>query len=156
MSISIHTWQVRFRPPGAGSTLLELITVLALLGLVLAELLPAARSQMDRMAVLGAREDVAGLLQRARAEAVARGGATLVLAADPPSAEVRVGQEILAWSHLDREYGVTLSLSRNRPRAVLVFDPLGLGRISGQTLRFRRNGVEARLVVSSLGRVTRP
>lgn len=146
----------RSSPGGAGFTLLELMAVLLLSGLVMAHLLPAARRQLDRMAVLGAREEVAGLFQRARAEAVARGGANLILTSEPPSVELRAGEEVLARSSLEEEYGVTLTLSRNRAQAELLFDPLGIGRVASQTLRFSRSGTEVRLVVSSLGRVVRP
>ncbi len=63
----------------SGFTLLELITVITLLGLLLGRTIPAGRRLQDRMAVIGAREAVVGLFHRARSEAVARGGATLVL-----------------------------------------------------------------------------
>jgi prepilin-type N-terminal cleavage/methylation domain-containing protein len=144
------------RPAHDGYTLLELITVLTLLGLVTTVLLSAARHQLDRMAVLGAREEVAGLFHRARAEAIARGGARLFLEADPASAVLSAGDEVLARAHLKAEYGVALTLSSSRPEADLSFDALGLGRVASQTLRFARGRAEVRLVVSSLGRVTRP
>jgi prepilin-type N-terminal cleavage/methylation domain-containing protein len=139
-----------------GYTLLELVTVLALLGLVTAGLLPAARNQLDRMAVVGAREEVAGLFHRARSEAIARGGVRLLLRAAPASAELSAGDEVLARAYLKDEYGVALTLSSGRPEAELTFDALGLGRVASQTLRFARGRTEVRLVVSSLGRVARP
>ena len=139
-----------------GFTLLELVVVLALLGVAIAELLPAARSQLDRMAVLAAREEVAGLLHRTRGEAMARGEAELVLTSVPPEAELVVRGDTLARARLEAAYGVTLMLSRGRPEARLTFGPLGLGRVTSQTLRFRRGDAEARLVISSLGRVARP
>lgn len=149
-----HLDEVRAAP--RGYTILELITVMALMGLVTAGLLPAARHQLDRMAVLGAREEVAGLFHRARAEAVSRGGSRLLLTTDPPSAELSAEGEVLARARLKEDYGVTLALSSGRTEAELVFDALGLGRVASQTLRFARGDAEARLVVSSLGRVTRP
>ncbi len=144
-------------PRHHGFTILELLTVLALLGAGLAVSLPAARGQRDRTAVLGAREDVASLIQRARAEAIARGGATVRLTADPPVAELMSEEEVLARSVLGLEYGADLvmELSRDRAEAELTFDALGIGRISSQTIQFRRGHAEAALVVSSFGRVVR-
>jgi type II secretory pathway pseudopilin PulG len=144
----------RTRP--VGHTILELLTALVLTGLSLSVLLPAARRQVDRMAVLGAREEVAGLFHRARSEAIARGGARVHLVAEPARVELSAGDEVLALAHLHDEYRVTLTLSAGRPEAELTFDALGLGRVASQTLRFTRGGAEARLVVSSLGRVARP
>jgi Tfp pilus assembly protein FimT len=145
-----------FRPAPGGYTILELITVMTLMGLVTAGLLPAARHQLDRMAVLGAREEVAGLFHRARFEAISRGGAHLLLTADPSSAELSAEGEALARVGLRHEYGVVLTLSSGREEAELAFDALGLGRVASQTLRFTRGNAEAILVVSSLGRVSRP
>jgi hypothetical protein len=107
------------------------------------------------MAVLGAREEVVALLHRAREEAIARGGSELVLRAVPPGVELLSGADTLARSGLEKAYGVTLGLSGDRAEARLVFGALGLGLVSSQTLRFGRGEVEARLVVSSLGRVTK-
>jgi prepilin-type N-terminal cleavage/methylation domain-containing protein len=139
----------------SGFTLLELVVVLALMSLGFSVLLPAARSQRDRMAVLGAREEVAGLLHRTRGEALARGGAELILNSLPPTAEIVANDDTLAAARLEKEYGVTLHLSRGRASTSLAFGPMGLGRVSSQTLRFRRGDEEALLVVSSLGRVVR-
>ncbi len=144
------------RPAPGGYTLLELITVMVLLGLVTAGLLPAARNQLDRMAVVGAREEVAGLFHQARSEAIARGGAQIHLTAHPPLVELAAEGEVLARASLREEYRVTLTLSSGRPEAQLNFDALGLGRVASQTLRFSRGRAEVRLVVSSLGRVSRP
>jgi len=143
-------------PSPSGYTLLELTTVLLILGLALFLLLPTARSQIDRLAVVGAREEVTGLFHRARMAAVARGGASIHLTARPPSVEIRTGLELLARTDLAGGYGVTLTLSQDRETAVLGFDALGLGRVSSQTLVLTRGKAEARLVVSSFGRVSKP
>ena len=144
------------RPPHAGFTLLELALGLLLVGLALSQLLPAARRQIDRLAVVGARGEVAGLFHRVRLEAVAHGGASIHLSVRPPTVEIRAGQDLLARADLEEDYGVTLTLSRNREEAVLGFDPLGLGRVSSQTLVLARGEAETRLVVSSFGRVSKP
>ena len=146
--------RVLFRPP-SGFTMVEMISVLALLGLGLATLLPAARRQLDRMSVLAVREEVVGLLHRARQEAISRGGSELVLNTQPPSAWLLVSSDTLFLVPLGEDGDVTLLLSRNRVEARLHFGPLGLGRVSSQTLRFGKGEEEASLVVSALGRVVR-
>ena len=139
----------------SGHTLLELVVVLSLFGLAVAQLLPAAGRQRNRMAVLGAREAVAGLLHRARGEAVARGGVEVSFLAEPPLVQLVAPGDTLERVDLQERYGVTLALSRGRTQARVAFGPLGLGRVASQTLRFQRGGEEVRLVVSALGRVAR-
>jgi hypothetical protein len=123
--------------------------------MALAELLPAAKRQVDRLAVVGAREEVAGLFHRARTEAIGRGGSTLFLFADSGSVALLAEDSVLAQVAVRIQYGVEMVLSRDRSEAQLSFDPLGLGRVASQTVLFRRGGAEAGLVVSSYGRVTR-
>jgi type II secretory pathway pseudopilin PulG len=143
------------RPGSRGFTILELVTVLLLMGFSLGSLLPAARRHLDRFAVLGAREEMAGLFHRARSDAVAFGGATLHLDSDSAAATLLAGGEEVDHVAFMEEYRVSLVLSNDRREAELNFDPLGLGRVASQTLRFLRGEAEARLVVSSLGRVVR-
>ena len=138
-----------------GFTLLELMVVLALLGVSISGLIHAARGQTERMSVLAAREAVVGLLHRARQEAVSRGGSELVVRTQPPSVSLIAGLDTLTTLGLAADFGVEISLSRGREEATLRYGPLGLGQIASQTLRFRKGGSEALLVVSSMGRVTR-
>jgi hypothetical protein len=107
------------------------------------------------MAVLGARESALGLFHRARMEAVARGGARILLRSSPASIELWSGDSLVSVSTPGEAYGVEMALSSGRDRAELAFDPLGLGQIASQTLLFRRDLAEAGLVISSFGRVTR-
>lgn len=155
-----HPQRSRTRHPPRGSgwagfTLLELITVLTLLGLALGRALPAGKHLLDRMAVVSARETAVGLFHRVRMEAVTRGGARLQLQSSPPSMRVMgsASVQIIEETHFD--FGVTLTLSRNRPQVDLNFDAMGLGRVASQTVVFQRGEARAALVVSSLGRVTR-
>lgn len=129
--------------------------VLALLGVTLSHLLPAARAGMDRMAVHSAREEIVGLFHRMRLEAVAHGGAAIVLRTSPPSAHLVVAGDTMAGGRLSVHPGLSMVLSRGRSFAELSFGPLGLGRISSQTIRLRKGTEESLLVVSSLGRVVR-
>lgn len=147
--------------PGAGGagtlgfTLLELITVMTLLGILLGRLLPASKSLMDRMAVASAREVVVGSFHRVRLEAVARGGATLILVKEPPAVRIKAGGggRVLQESFIGD--GVKMTLSGDRPAVELSFDALGLGRVVSQSLVFRKGEARASLVVSSLGRLRR-
>jgi prepilin-type N-terminal cleavage/methylation domain-containing protein len=143
------------RPVPAGFTLVEVITAVALLAIAMAALLPAARRWLDRLAVVGAREEVMGLFHQARLEAVAHGGATVLLTCHPPVAELRAGSVRVGVAELVPEYGVALSLSRDRERAEVTYDAMGLGRVASQTLRITRGAAEAGLVISSFGRVVR-
>lgn len=138
----------------SGHTLLELATVLLLLGMAFSLLHPLARRSADRMAVTGARERVVGLLDRARAEARASGasdveirseeGVVLLLRGESEVARVPVG-----------EGGVRIDPGSPRDTVVVSFDALGLGRVASRTLTFRKGEAEASLVLSSLGRATR-
>jgi prepilin-type N-terminal cleavage/methylation domain-containing protein len=138
-----------------GFTLLELVTVVTLVGLALAEALPAARALMDRMAVVGAREATVGVFHRARMEAVARGGARIVLVASPAAVELWSDGTLHLGLDLAGDFGIEMTLSAGREVAEIGFDPLGLGRVASQTLTFTREEARAGLVVSSFGRVTR-
>ena len=138
-----------------GFTLFELVVVMALSGIVLSGLVNAARREMDRMAVVAARESVAGLLHRARQEAIAYGGSQVLVQSDPPMGQLIAGSDILATTSPGDEFGVTLGLSRDRSEALLMFGPLGLGLVSSQTLTFRKGDQESVLVISALGRVDR-
>ena len=138
-----------------GYTLLELMAVLALFALVGASLAPAARRYRDRVAVLGARESVAGLIAEARVAALARGGAVVHVASEPWRAWSEGGQDTLRLTPLEEEWGVSVGLARGRHETRLVYDGLGLGRVASETLRFRRGEAEVGLVVSGYGRVRR-
>ena len=140
----------------SGFTLLEMVVVLALLGLGIPPLLHVARRQNDRMAALAAREAVAGLVHRARQEALALGGSEVVLRVEPPEAALVARGDTLARARIQEIFGVELGLSRSRLESVLKYGPLGLGQVSSQTLTFRRGTTEILLVVSALGRVSRP
>jgi len=150
---------VPFRPrPQAtfGFTLLELMTVLALLGVVLAGGLKKTSRMRDRLAVASARESVVGVFHRARMEAVASGGARIRLSASSASVQLWSGGVRRSDLGVGDVFGVQMSLSGGRDEAEIRLDALGLGRVASQTIRMQRGMAEARLVVSSYGRLTRP
>lgn len=144
----------RPRRVGGGFTVPELLTVLLLLSLGVSVLAPTARRLVDRMAVLAAREAVVGMIVRARAQAVAVGGAELEL--DPVGNRVAV-LEVAGSAgsiDLDREFGVDLGPD-GAAATRLRFDPLGLGRAANRTLELRRGRVADTLTISAYGRVRR-
>ena len=137
-----------------GYTLFELIIVLGLLGLLLGLAAPPVARALAWARVRTARDVVAMGTARARALAVARGGAELVL--DLPRARAWIEAPDTAtppelvgdarWLRLsaDGAGGDTVRIG---------YDDLGLGRMAGRTLRFRSGSAEARLTVSAYGRV---
>jgi len=139
----------------SGFTLLELVTVVTILGLALAGGLPAARGVLDRMAVAGAREAVIGVFHQARMEAIARGGSRVGLRASTAEVELWSGGALRASLDLAQDFGISMDLSGGWDLREVEYDPLGLGRVASLTIGITRGSAEAGLVVSSLGRVTR-
>ncbi len=139
----------------SGYTLLEISVVLALLALAGTAILPAARRSADRAAVAGAREAVAGLVVRARTEAMLLGGAALHARPADGSVWVQAGDSTIVALRLGAEFGVSLEIVGGAAEAELKFDALGLGRRASRTLVLRRGDAEARLVVAAYGRAVR-
>jgi hypothetical protein len=139
-----------------GYTFFELCAALLLAAMAASALLPAGRDLLDRMAVVAAREAVAGLLADARVAALAHGRASVHLASGPWRAWAQTGDSAFAMVQLERDLAVTVELSRGRAVAELRYDALGLGQVASETLRFRRGEAASSLVVSGYGRVRRP
>lgn len=139
-----------------GYTLVELCSSLLLVALAGSALLPWARDLRDGLAVVAAREAVAGLLAEARVHAVAGGGATVHVRAGPWTAWAEVGDSVIGRVSLEEELGVSVILSRGRVATALRYDALGLGQVASETLLFRRGDAGRALVVSGYGRVRRP
>lgn len=138
-----------------GFTVLEVIIVLALIGVGSALSFPMGRRALDAWAVRTVRDAGISAIHRARVEARRRGGVTLEFRADSGRAELRAGDSLL-WRWTDpADAGVELVLARDRQVDVLEFDARGLGRVTSRTLRFTRGEASRALVVSSRGRVTR-
>lgn len=134
----------------------ELCAVLLLAAIAASVLLPAVRHVRDLMAVLAAREAVAGLVSHARTTALAHGGAEVRLENGPWRAWVAVEGDTAPRVAVEDEFGVRVGLSGARTATSLRYDALGLGSVASETLRFRRGGVERLLVISGYGRVRRP
>ena len=136
-----------------GHSLVELLVVLAIVGVLSAFAAPNVRQARDQAIVRDGATELVAALSTAR-EAAMRRGAVAVAAFDTLSAEARViveGDTLLVRS-LGRELGVTLRASRDS----VTYGPSGRGYgVANTTLIVARDGVEDTVTVSRLGRVKR-
>lgn len=144
---------MRAAPPSArrGTTLLELLIVLAIVGILAALALPAAWGAADRQAARLAAREVALLLSAARQTAATTlDGAAVHF--DTAAAAVRVaaaGSTVRAVD-LRARYGVALAVTRDS----LAYDARGLGiGAANVTVILRARQAAETLVVSRLGRL---
>ena len=139
----------------SGYSIIEIAMVLVILAALAPPLMASAADLRTSFFLSRAREGAAGLFAQARWTAVAEGGATVILNADPAwGAVVTAAGDTTRLTSLGAG-GVSLRLSRDRANSRVRFGPLGLGLVSSQTLTFELEGEERRLVISSLGRVSR-
>lgn len=135
-----------------GTTLLEMALVVALFAaLAFAGLRGFARLS-DHWAVNGARSALAELIRETRVRAVARGGARVVLSAADHQARLEVGGGVVRRVMLLDDFAVRLDLGGSE-EVQLVFDASGVGRLASRSVGLARGGANARIVVSSYGRV---
>jgi len=139
-----------------GHTLLELCTVLLLAALAASVALPAGGRLRDTLAVVAAREALAGLVAEARALAPGRGGASVHLRAGPWRAWAEASGNPIRAVDLAQDLGVAVVLSRGRTALDLRFDALGLGQVSSETIVLQRGDSRRTLILSAYGRVRRP
>ncbi|MYH53505.1 MAG: hypothetical protein F4139_11295 [Gemmatimonadetes bacterium] len=139
----------------SGYSLIEIAMVLVILVALAPPLIGSAAGLRRSFMLSRAQEEAARLFAEARWAAVGEGGAIVILNAVPPwGAVVTVAGDTTRLTELGAG-GVSLRLSGGRPNARVRFGPLGLGLVSSQTLTFELDDEERRLVVSSLGRVSR-
>ncbi len=135
---------------------MELVVSLAVIAAVVGLAAPRLAVLRDRVEVRAVREDLVGLVARARSAGVTRGGATLVLEAEPPAGRVLAGDSLLHFMRLGRsDHPPRLVLPSGRAEVSFDFDALGIGRFASGTVAVRRGEAEAGIVVSSYGRVRR-
>lgn len=137
----------------AGTSFLELIVVLALLGLLLGIAAPPALRWRDVLAVRAARDELAAGLATARATAIAAGGAALILDVSAGVFWVTAGGRAGHATDVGNRYGVRIEGADGHVE--IHYDAVGIGRLANRTLRFRRGRAEAGLAVSAYGRVRR-
>lgn len=139
--------------PRAGMTLVELLVVLALVGIVAAIAIPRGARLRDGAAVRAAALDAEQAFALARAEAVGwRSAVAVRIDTAAARLELRRGADLLLVRALGDAYHVRLSATRDS----LAYDARGLGRgAANLTLVVRRGSVAESLVVSRLGRLRR-
>ena len=139
----------------SGHSLIEMAVVLVIIVVLAPPVLSSAGRLNTSFLLRRAQEEAARLFADARWVAVGAGGATVVLTADPAGGVVVTPAGDTVSTAVLGAGGVSLGLSRGRAQSRVRFGPLGLGLVSSQTLTFRLAGEERRLVISSLGRVSR-
>ncbi len=138
-----------------GFTLLELTGVLTLLALAASLSFPVSRSVRERLSVMGAREELVGLIKRARAEALRRGGSSLIVVQNPAEVRIEARGELLHRVDVGATWRTELVLSGGRSTVELRFDASGLGRMAASSVTLTRGSAVARLIISAYGRVRR-
>jgi prepilin-type N-terminal cleavage/methylation domain-containing protein len=136
-----------------GTTLIEMLLVLCLIGILAAMALPAFSRLLDGIAVQGAAAEVHALFGTARHLAIHRGEMVTVevdTAAD--RLLVRAGAETLRVRALGEVHRVNLSASRSA--TAYAANGIGYGA-SNMTILITRGSAEETLTVSRLGRVRR-
>jgi len=136
-----------------GSTLIEQLTLLTVLGILATIGMHGAKRLLDSASVHTATREVADLLALAREQAASSGARTAVRF-DVARARVVVhtGSDTIARYALDRHTGVALEASRDS----MAYAPSGLGFGAANLRIVLRKGVSAETVtVSRLGRVRR-
>jgi type II secretory pathway pseudopilin PulG len=137
----------------SGYSLLDLTVALTLMGLGVSVLVPAARKQQDRVAVLAAREAVVAHIARARREARASGGAVVHLRRAGSRVWLEAGTAARDTLALEERFGVRME--PGAASATIAFDALGVGRLASRSLAFSRGEARAAVTVSAYGRVRR-
>lgn len=138
-----------------GYTLTELALVLAVLGILLAIVLPPAGRWRDRAAVRAARDELAGAVAWTRMAAATRGGAAL--AVDPATGRVWTrGRDGTDSPPVDLSARYAVRVETGTDGVVLLqYDALGIGRAASRTFTFRRGAAVAGVTVSAYGRYRR-
>jgi prepilin-type N-terminal cleavage/methylation domain-containing protein len=140
--------------PGRGYTLVELVVVMALLGVLLAIALPPTLRWRDAAAVRSARDELAAALAWTRVAAASHGGATLVLEPGTGRFWTRTGGRDGEAVDLAGRYGVRVDPGTEATVA-FHYDALGIGRLTNRTVRIRRGAAEGGVTVSAYGRYRR-
>ena len=135
----------------AGLTLVELCLVMTIIGLVTTIAVQQLSRYVDRAAAHAAILEAAGLVARARDEAVAQRALVSVRFDTVADAlELRMRGVVLSRAALGHAHGVSLSANRDS----LTYDVRGLGYgAANLTLVARRGRAADSLVVSRLGRL---
>lgn len=137
-----------------GFTLLELSLIVSFIGLMAMVGGGVGRGLVDRLECNAAREELAGLVHRARAEARVRGEARVRFREGAGGELLLAGDSVAAAVDPSRR-GIRLEIEGPRSEATVVFGPLGVGQVASTTLNLERGRARTPLVLSSHGRVRR-
>ena len=136
-------------------TLTETLLTLTIIGICGTLAVPRAQHGLNAMKVRAAREAAFGIAAQTRMIALARTGADFVVDTNAETASiVDASGATVAATNL-AQYDVDILATGSPARVTLHYDSHGIGRMAGQTLRFRRGYAEAGLTFSAYGRVRR-
>lgn len=139
-------------PAHVGASLIEVVVVLAFTAVLLGVAIPAMRGWRDRVAVRGAADEVMTLFGAARAHAVARGGAAVLVDEVRGEVLLRVRGDTVLRRQLQERLGVALAATRGE----MAYDGRGLGRGAANLRVVLSRGAHADTIfVSRLGRARR-
>ena len=138
-----------------GATMVELLVLMAVMGVLCTIGTVSVARTLDRVAVLTARDGLAAHVAEARALALARGSALVVVDPTTSSSRIESPEGVSAGRSLHLVRGTRLTIDGRSDPVMLEFDGRGVGVLAGRTFRIRRNGAEARLTLSSYGRPRR-
>lgn len=138
-----------------GFTLVEILIVIAIMGIMTMLALPKMGNMNDRNQMRSAKDGIAAKLSAARAAAIATGrqskfyieGDSMRVTTFSGATETAKGTTV----YLSRQFGVTL-LS---PNISIVFDGRGMTSNSGSIVKFQRNALTDSLCISPIGLVNR-
>jgi prepilin-type N-terminal cleavage/methylation domain-containing protein len=145
----------------SGFTLLEIIVVLAIIGVAAAIGYPKLGSSLTMQNVHGARMTMSTMHAKAKASAASRGrrtalainGGNLVIISSNPVTGAR--DTVDTPENLGTRYGVTFSVSPST-RDSLIFDSRGLGTETSTTFIYvTKGGYTDTLQIGQLGRIKR-
>ena len=138
-----------------GFTLIEIITVVVIMGVVMMMALPKYGNMNDRNQIRSAKDGLAARISAARAAAVASGKpATFALVGDTMRVTLRsngVTEKKGADVNLYRQFGVTLTSGSTN----VVFDGRGMANQAAIKIKFTRGSLNDSLCVSKLGLINR-
>jgi prepilin-type N-terminal cleavage/methylation domain-containing protein len=132
-------------------SLLELVMVLALVGLLMALAVPRFTAMRDGASVRAAMADLGAGFSMARQSAITRRTTVaVVLDTSSGTVELRSATRTLARHPLGATYGIVLGANRDSA----VYDSRGLGYgVSNLTVTVRRGSIVDTLTMSRMGRV---
>jgi Tfp pilus assembly protein FimT len=139
-----------------GSSLIEIAVVLGVMTVALGIAVPAFRHALDAYGAAAGRDAVVAMAARARAVAIAHGGADLIIDADSGWARIEAPGAAPDMIAIRDRYGVAFAIENSSRTAVTIhYDGIGLGRLANLSLLVRKGDARARVVFSMYGRARR-